>query len=525
MPIHAGSNASRSVCPANRMDEVANQRFIHRINEMHGVVRVALYLGLGAVAALGQAPWGLWPLTILALSLIFALYRQTPGMWQAAVLGGIAGTGYFMLALSWIIEPFLVDVARHGWMAPFALVGLSAFMASYWALAFAAARAMGGGALALIVCFAAGAWLRGYLFTGFPWAQIGHAWIDTPLLQWASYIGALGLTAVMMTAAAGLWHLVAGQRIAGAAALALVAGLYLTGPIVNATSHAAAAERPTIRLIQPNAPQHEKWDPAKMPIFFNRQLEFSAAGPERPDLIVWPETSVPVLLQNAGDAFGAMSDAAGDVPVVAGLQRLDGARIYNSLVTLGAGGELAALYDKHHLVPFGEFVPFGDFMAQFGIAGIAAKNGNGFSAGPRGQVIELGSLGKALPLICYESVFARDLRAAPERADFILLITNDAWFGKVSGPYQHLAQARLRSVEQGLPMVRVANTGVSAMIDANGRITHHLPLGQAGWIDAPLPLPHPPTFYARIGDLPILALLGLILGGALMIRRSGRATG
>ncbi|MEO3416276.1 apolipoprotein N-acyltransferase [Roseovarius sp. CAU 1744] len=506
------------------MADTADLGFVRRINGMRGIFQALVYLGLGALGALGQAPWGLWPLTILSLALIFALFRQTAGPRQAALLGGIAGLGYFMLALSWIIEPFLVDVARHGWMAPFALVGLSAFLASYWALAFTAARAAGGGALALIVCFTLAAWLRGYLFTGFPWAQVGHAWIDTPMLQWASFIGSLGLTATLMAAAAGLWHLVSGQRIAGGVTLSSVAVLYLTGPVVNVPAHTASVERPMIRLIQPNAAQHEKWDPAMMPVFFNRQLEFSAAGPSRPDLIVWPETSVPVLLQNADAAFGSMSDAAGGVPVIAGLQRLDGPRIYNSLVTLGAGGELAALYDKHHLVPFGEFVPFGDFMARFGIAGIAAQNGNGFSAGPRGQIIDLGDLGKALPLICYESVFARDLRAAPERADFILLITNDAWFGKVSGPYQHLAQARLRSVEQGLPMVRVANTGVSAMIDANGLITHHLPLGQAGWVDAPLPLPHPPTFYARIGDLPILAVLVLVLAGVTLVRRAGRRT-
>ncbi|MFD1159816.1 apolipoprotein N-acyltransferase [Roseovarius aestuarii] len=503
------------------MTDMAQPGFASRVNGLRGVYRISIWLGLGALAALGQAPWGLWPLTIAALALIIALFRQAPDMRRALLMGWVAGTGYFMLALSWIVEPFLVDVARHGWMAPFALIGLSAYLAFYWAAGFAVARALGGGSVALIVAFTVGESLRGYLFTGFPWAQIGHVWIDTPMLQWAAFAGPLGLIAVTWAAATALWHLVARRQVIGGGVLAGIAALYLTGALI-APATATATDAPKVRLVQPNAPQHEKWDPAMIPIFFDRQLEFSAAGDTRPDLIVWPETSIPVLLNNAEPALEAISDAAGEVPVVAGLQRLDGSQIYNSLVALGADGTVTSLYDKHHLVPFGEFVPFGNFMARFGIAGIAAQDGHGFSAGPRGRVIELGDIGKALPLICYESVFARDLRAAPERADFILLITNDAWFGKISGPYQHLAQARLRSVEQGLPMIRAANTGISAMIDPAGRITHSLPLGQAGWIDAPLPLPRPPTLYARIGDLPVLAVLLLILGGTVLRNRAQR---
>ena len=355
-------------------------------------------------------------------------------------------------------------------------------MASYWALAFGAARALGGGALALIVCFAVGAWLRGYLFTGFPWAQVGHIWIDTPMLHWASVVGALGLCAITLAAAIALWHLVSGQRHIGALVMAAIAALFLTGPTITAHSPNMAADRPVIRLIQPNAAQHEKWDPQKIPIFFNRQLEYSAAGEARPDLIVWPETSVPVLLNHADSTLASISDAAGEVPLVLGIQRLDGPRFYNSAVFLGADGQVDAIYDKHHLVPFGEFVPFGEIMKRFGIAGMAARDGNGYSSGPGAQVVDLGAVGKALPLICYEGVFARDVAAAPERPGFLLMITNDAWFGEVSGPYQHLAQARLRSVEQGLPMVRAANTGVSAVIDARGQITQHLPIRAGGLV-------------------------------------------
>jgi apolipoprotein N-acyltransferase len=206
--------------------------------------------------------------------------------------------------------------------------------------------------------------------------------------------------------------------------------------------------------------------------------------------------------------------------VVLGIRRFEGRRIFNSLAVIEPGGVVREVYDKHHLVPFGEFMPFGDFLATIGIYGLASNEGQGYSAGPGARLIDLGPLGRALPLICYEGVFARDLRAAPGRANVIVLITNDAWFGRISGPYQHLAQARLRSAEMGLPMIRVANTGVSAMIDATGRITEAIALGEAGWRDAALPPPLPETLYARLGDGPMLLIYGALL--ALSLSRNRR---
>lgn len=481
------------------MDQVAGRS---------GRWRLLVLGALGAMAALGQAPVGAWPLSVLGFALAYGLFRRAAGGRQAAGIGWAFGTGYFLVSLNWIIEPFLVDVARHGWMAPFALLGLSGGLALFWALALGLSRAMGGGALGFVGGLGLIELARGYVLTGFPWAQPGHVLIDTPLLHWASYLGSLGLTALVLLAAVALWAAMTGARRAllalGAMAILWPAGALLT-PEAGAASEAA-----TVRLIQPNAPQHEKWDPDKIQGFFDRQLAFSAAG-ERPDLIVWPETAVPVMLERAASTLEVISEAAGGVPVVVGLQRRDEMRLYNTLALVEAGGSVAAVYDKHHLVPFGEYMPYGDHLAQFGIHGMAAKNGQGFSSGPGAQVIEMGALGRALPLICYEGVFAQDLRAAPGRADFILLITNDAWFGKFSGPYQHLAQARLRSAEFGLPMVRVANTGVSAMIDATGRITAALPLGEAGWRDAALPPPLPPTLYARLGDSPMLGVFLVFL--------------
>lgn len=483
------------------MDQVAGRS---------GRWRLLVLLLLGGIAALGQAPVGAWPLSILGFALLYGVFSRAAGWRQAAGIGWAFGTGFFLIALNWIIEPFLVDVARHGWMAPFALLGLAAGLALFWAVALGLGRALGGGALGFVGGLGLIELARGYVLTGFPWAQPGHVLIDTPLLHWASYLGSLGLTALVLLAAVALWAAMTGGRRA-LLALGAMAVLWPMGALLTPNA-GAAPEAAMVRLIQPNAPQHEKWDPDKIQGFFDRQLAFSAAGETRPDLIVWPETAVPVMLERAATTLEVISDAAGSVPVVVGLQRRDEMRLFNTLALVEAGGSVAAVYDKHHLVPFGEYMPYGDQLARFGIHGMAAKDGQGFSSGPGAQVIEMGALGRALPLICYEGVFPQDLRAAPGRADFILLITNDAWFGKFSGPYQHLAQARLRSAEFGLPMIRVANTGVSAMIDAAGRVTESLPLGEAGWRDAALPPPLPPTVYARLGDAPMLVIFLIFLG-------------
>jgi apolipoprotein N-acyltransferase len=484
------------------------------------IARGALVVALGAVAALGQAPWGLWPLTLAGLALAYGLLRKAEGWRAAAWLGWGVGTGHFLLALHWITEPFMVDAARHGWMAPFALAGLAGGVGLYWAAGFALARAAGGGAAAFVAAMGLAEALRGWLFTGFPWAQPGHALIDTPFLHWASWLGAPALLALSLAAAAALWHVVAGRRAAGALALVTLAALWPLGAALTPEAGARPGA-PVVRLVQPNAPQHEKWHPDKVRGFFDRQRAYSAAGDAPPDLVVWPETAVPVLLERAGPTLEAISRAARDVPVVLGIQRTEGPRIYNSLAVVEAGGAVTAVYDKHHLVPFGEYMPFGDLLARFGIYGLASNEGQGYSAGPGARLVDIPGLGRALPLICYEGVFARDLRAAPGRADLLLLITNDAWFGRISGPYQHLAQARLRSAEFGLPMIRVANTGVSAMIDASGRVTGRIPLGEAGWRDVALPPALPETVYARTGDAPMLALYLVLLALSLWRNKAG----
>lgn len=470
----------------------------------------------GAIAALGQAPVSFAWATLAGLALAFVLWSRATGSWDAARIGWLFGLGYFAASLFWIVEPFLVEPERHGWMAPFALIGLAGGMALFWGAAFGLARRFGlaggwGAALGWAVWLGVAELARSYVLTGFPWALIGHVWVGWAPMHLAAWVGPIGLTFMTALAVAMLvWSMRRGVALA-VVSVALVA-LHGAGVWQGAQPLPQADTRPLVRLVQPNAAQHLKWDPEHAPTFYARQLEYTAAPAERrPDLVIWPETSVPWAIERADGALAQISQAAGGVPVALGIQRTDAERrFYNSMALLDANGAIAQVYDKHHLVPFGEYIPAVQWLAGTPFGWFVERYGFGYSAGPGAQLVNLGALGQALPLICYEAIFPQDVRAAPERPDWLMQITNDAWFGQIAGPYQHLAQARLRAVEQGLPMVRVANTGVSAVIDARGQVLASLPLGRAGYLDAELPLPLPPTLYARMGDAPLAALLAIL---------------
>jgi apolipoprotein N-acyltransferase len=470
--------------------------------------RLGLAVLAGVVAALGQAPWHLYGLTLLALACLIWLVSQAHSFKAAFWIGLAAGTGHFALALSWIVEPFLIDVARHGWMAPFAVVLLSAGLALFWAVAAALATVSRHPALAFVAAFTTLEWLRGVILTGFPWAMIGHVWIGSPVDQLAAVLGPSGLTLLTLLAAA-LPLAFRWRGLALAAVALAAAGGFGTWRLGQSLPDDRDI---TLRLVQPNAAQSLKWDETLARTHLDRLLNLTAEDVGA-DLTIWPETAVPYLLEYAPSVAGMITDASQGRPVATGIQREEGALFFNSLRVLTGAGEELARYDKHHLVPFGEYVPFGDLAYRwFGITAFAAQSGATYSAGPGPTVLDLGPLGRVLPLICYEAVFPRLVNAAPERADWMLQITNDAWFGIRTGPFQHLDQARLRAVEQGLPLIRVANTGVTAVIDARGRIRQALPFGEVGVLDTTLPGALPPTPYARFGDLPLaLMLAGLAL--------------
>jgi apolipoprotein N-acyltransferase len=488
-------------------------------------LRLAVFGGL--LVALGQNPWSYVPVALVGLSFVLYVLANAPNPRQAGILAFAAGFGHFVLAMSWIIEPFLIEPEVYGWMAPFALFLMAAGGGVFWAVPVWLLRRLDAGLFGVALALALSDLARGYVLTGFPWALIGHIWIDTPVAQTVSVIGQTGLGFLTLAAASfavagfSAWRQSALSRATGFACAALLIWVAAFGFGTWRLSQPAPEGRGlTLRLVQPNAAQVGKWDPALARQHFDTLLAATAALPTV-DLVIWPETALPYLIESTPEVPGMIAAASKGAPVMLGLQRVDGARGWNSLRVQDGEGALIAGYDKHHLVPFGEYIPFGDLAFEwFGLRAFAAQTGQSYSAGPGPQVLDLGPLGLVLPLICYEAVFPQDLRAA-QRPDWIVQITNDAWFGTQSGPFQHAALARLRAVEQGLPLARVANTGVTQMIDAHGRITAQLPFGTQGHLDAELPGALPETFYARWGDWPITVLLTCCV--LWLFRRTGKA--
>lgn len=487
---------------------------------------------LGVIAALGLAPFGVWGATVMALALLlWRLSRAQPAavLWHALA----AGLGWFGLAMCWIVEPFLVEPQIHGWMAPFALILMALGGALFWAvpvwLAARFALAGRGRLVSIAAALLLSDWLRGWIFTGLPWALIGHVWIDTPVAQSAAWTGAIGLSMITLTMAVMpglLWRPPEKSSLGalpGIAAMAVLLGAVWAAGLARLAQTAPPDRDLILRIVQPNAEQRLKWDPAWSSIFFQRLLDLSAEPGDR-DLVIWPETAVNFLLEDAGELLPVMAGAAG-APLVLGIQRQQARRYLNSLVLLSPDGRVLDSYDKFHLVPFGEYMPWGDALARVGIGAFAAQQGNGYSAGPGPALMGSPELPAFQPLICYEAIFPQHLRGLPQRPDWILQATNDGWFGRFSGPYQHLAQARLRAIESGLPLIRAANTGVSAVIDARGVLRDSLALGVAGRIDTPLPGALPATPWLRLGPTPVVGFALLVWLGAALLPRQRRRRG
>ncbi|MFL4468345.1 apolipoprotein N-acyltransferase [Tateyamaria armeniaca] len=474
-----------------------------------------LALALGGAGALAHDPFAIGPVIFVPLVAGFVLLGTASTVRQALLRGWALGAGYFALTLTWITEPFQVDAATTGWMAPFALILLALLLGSFWAGALALAQWAGGQAWIIALTWTSAEMLRAYIFTGFPWATPVQALIDVWAGQGLAWLGPHGLTLILMALIAAAMSVPRGKAVWAVPVI-----------IIAAVGFVPVADRPvsdsghTVRLIQPNAPQDEKWDPENIPTFVNRQIDFTAAA-GTPDLIIWPETALPYLAENAQVVFDVIGEAARGVPVVLGIQRREDEDYFNSLIVLDEAGQIVQTYDKHHLVPFGEYMPAEWLFRHINVGGLAERAEGGYAAGPGPQLLDFGAMGTALPLICYEAVFAHDVGRAPERPAFLMQLTNDAWFGVRSGPQQHFAQARMRAIEQGLPMVRAANTGISAVIDPKGRVTASLGLNVAGYLDAALPAPGAVTLYARTGDVPWA--LALLLGLMVTVLRRARA--
>ncbi len=490
--------------------------------------RLAAAALAGAAMSAGQAPVSFPYLMILALPVLGLLWLGARNALQALAVGAAAGFAYFGLTMSWIVEPFLVRPDIHGWMALPALAATALGMAIFWAAPFwAAHRAFLSGPMALpaLACvWSLSELVRSTAFTGFPWGLLAYSWSETAVIQLAAFAGphGLGLLTLLVLFLPAMHRIPPIRRLAAAsAAIALAFGI---GTLRLSGDGAAGAPEFTVRVVQPNAAQRLKWLPEMTGVFFERQLGFTGAPANpAPDLVVWPETALPFVLGDDSEALARAGAAAGaDARVIAGIRRREEGRPYNSLVFLDESGTVLDIYDKHHLVPFGEYIPLSGLFGRLGLTGMAGGGRSGFAAGPGPRIIRLPGVPGVLPLICYEAIFPAYAMVRGDRAEWLLHATNDAWFGEVSGPYQHLAQARVRAIEQGLPLVRAANTGISAVIDPYGRVLGSIPLGEAGFLDERLPAPLRPPPYAVLGEWPWLGAAMVLL---FLARRRGTASG
>ncbi len=478
-----------------------------------------------------------FPLAALAAAVLGARLtaRLTGRRWTGAAVGAA-------LALAvWIALAVAVLPGRFTWMIPFNVFGLGAVLAATTAIATGVAwrAAPGGGVrlvLALAVAWAALEWVRGAILTGFPWNLAATVWAEFPgAAQSLAWWGPFGLSLVTVALAA-LPAALIGRKARSRRALGWSAGLaavciaalaagFFTLP---ATVEAVSGVR--LRIVQGAVAQSLKWRPgARRPILLRYAALTRSEGFDRITHVVWPETALPYRLQTRHAAVavkGKVRDLlrtaipAGGV-LITGANRDAGPDTWNSIHVVDKAGNPVGTYDKHHLVPFGEYVPAREFLGRIGVTKIVhGRRDYAFGPGPRS--IAVPGAPDASPLICYEAIFPAEA-VGTTRPGWLLNLTNDAWFGDSAGPHQHFAAARLRTIEQGLPMVRAANTGISAVVDPWGRVTALLPLGARGVLDADLPTARPPTLYARYGDLVFLLLL--LAAAALARFAPGRPTG
>ncbi len=530
----------------------------------------------GAASAYGFEPWGLWPLTLICFALLIQLISQAPSTKRAFMIGWLFGVGHFTFGNQWIAVAFTFQAAMPIWLGYIAVFGLALYLAVYPAMAAAGAywinhratkalRDSGGddekirptSTLHLILAFAGlwiiTEWLRSWIFTGYVWNPLSVVTLSVPYLsQPATALGTYGLSGFILLVVGMIlkfvtvWTSASGiKRDNGARTSYFLGGLILfalaavaiTARVSNGQS---APDRTPVALTiaQPNISQADKYAPGYDAINFAKLAMNSRPLPDQgPRLILWPEAAIPDYLeegypyryyqgQPGESAFGArarLTTLMGDGDVlVTGANRLvieKGQLVAarNSVSAMDANGDLLGHYDKAHLVPYGEYLPMPWLLRPLGLARLVPGDLD-FWPGPGPQTMTVNLNGRPVKIgiqICYEMIFSGQVTDRKNRPDFIFNPSNDAWFGTI-GPPQHLAQARLRAIEEGLPVVRATPTGISAVIDANGRIIKSLPLGTSGRIDAVVPQAKAPTLFARFGNILPLGFAALLIAYALL---------
>ncbi len=452
--------------------------------------------------AFGQMPIDMPLFTFASLTLLGWVWsRATPVRCGAFVSGLCLGTGYFTLTFSWIVEPFLVSPGDTGWLAPFALLGLVISLSFVWGVACYAAASVGENKNKWIKLLALWAFLslselvRSEWVADFPWGLFSSIWINTALGQSLFIFGPYWLSSLTILTS----FLLVMPRPAIFIGLTIIGSAYMFGHSRLASNTSYGIDPIKVRIVQPNVKQSEKWKPELARKFFDRHLELSKkSNLSDIDLIIWPETAVSYFVDMDKKITNHIAKNLSS-PVVLGGRRFKNNQLFNSAFLLSASGEIDSIYDKTHLVPFGEYIPFAKFFSKASFFGLATDGLTGFSEGKSKIIIRTKNLESFLILICYEVIFSEEVDTSVADASWIIQITNDAWFGRFSGPQQHLSLARMRAIEQGLPIIRVANTGISAVIDPFGRVKEKIDLGRQDFIDAEVPLAIGDTYYSKIG--------------------------
>jgi apolipoprotein N-acyltransferase len=488
----------------------------------------------GALAAMAFPPLHLVILLAPAFLVLFWLVDAAPTFKRALWVGWLFGIGHFAAGFYWVGHAFLVDPTRYGWMSPFAVLGLamglalfSGFVAVVSKYTFKKINLNAyGRAVVFAVIWISVEWLRGWFLTGFPWNQIGSVWANIDIMiQFVSVAGVLGLGLVTLLAAllpAGLVYQNEPKnysfRYLPIFGFILLIGIGGFGQFRLFGSEQPVIDKVKLRLVQPNIPQNLKWEPSLRLSHIKTLLRLSVQVPKvgaSPSHIIWPETAVPYDLQhnpNLLSALGEITPLNGALITGAPRSSVTKSEVlqhWNSLLVIQSGGKVTTIYDKMHLVPFGEYVPW---RSVLGLVKLTTGRTD-FSVGEMPRIIKISGLPAFAPLICYEAIFANEVRSLGAHPHWLLNITNDAWFGYSSAPYQHLAAVRFRAVEMGMPLARVANTGISAMIDPYGRVVAQLALGNEGVLDVSLPKSlENHTIYRRFGDGIVVLLMIVIVG-------------
>jgi len=518
------------------------QACVYETQQAQGWKKRAIAFCSGGFGALALAPINFTPAMfapmMIGLWLIDRAYLDGQKIsWRsilsAATSGWWLGFGYFVASLWWLGAAMLVEADQFAWAMPFAVFGLPALLALFIAGGFILALVLWSASPWRIFAFAIGVssaeWMRGHVLTGFPWNDVGMALAGAgPLAQTASLIGLEGLNLItpLVFAAPALTFYAHPYKNKKniyplALALATVIAMASFGVFRLTSSQTSYVPQVKLRLMQPNLAQDAKFRAENGPAILEHYLTLSTQGPPQAENefssithLIWPESAFPFILSEQPQALTEISQRLKGVVLITGAARMqennksNKTEIYNSIEVVERDRIIAA-FDKKHLVPFGEYLPLEKFLQPLGITHLAPGV---WDAGAERRILITPGLPPASPLICYEAVFSGDV---VERANglapvqWLLNVTNDGWFGLTIGPYQHFAQARLRAIEEGLPLIRVANTGVSAIIDPYGRVLKALPLGAAGLIDGPLPIPAPAPLFAHFGGLAFALLWGV----------------